>query len=340
MIAINDQSSFQPSPLLRNPHLQTILASTGPRKRLVRKQAQHLLSCASSHLIDCSDGVRLQAELSFDASNHKGTVFMIHGWEGCVDSLYLLSLGATLFHNGYNVFRLNLRDHGPTHHLNPELYNSTRVQEVLDAVRYAHELYPASKLFMAGFSLGGNFCLRVAAQAKQQALALEQVVAVCPVLNPLHTMQHLQDGWFVYHRHFVNGWQQSLKRKLEYYPELGYGDIMPRLRTLQAMNDYFVPHHTGYADTASYLLGYALTGATLQDLEVPCQLITSYDDPMIHPDDLDDLASSRQLTIELTRYGGHCGYLNNLKLESWIDGRILDIFDARHNSTSDNSEKG
>ena len=320
------EDRFNPGPLLRNPHLQTIIASTGPRKLLVRRKARQLLADKETHTIACSDGVRLQGELSARPGNNKGVVFMIHGWEGCVDSLYLLSAGARLYRNGYSVFRLNLRDHGPTHHLNPELYNSTRLQEVIDAVKYVQGLFPDQRLFMAGFSLGGNFCLRIAAKAPEQQLRLEQVVAVCPVINPLHTMDYLSDGWFVYHDHFVKGWQRSLKKKLEYFPELGYGDVMPTLKSLKAMNDYFVPNHTAYDDTASYLLGYALTGDVLKDLQTPCRLITSQDDPMIHAADLADLAKSDKLTIELTRYGGHCGYIENLMLDSWVDRRVLEVF--------------
>ena len=323
------EDTFKPSRLFRNPHLQSIFASTGPRKILVRRRSKQLTEDSESHIIECSDGVRLQGELSIKPGNHKGLVFMIHGWEGSVDSLYLLSAGSHLYNNGYNIFRLNLRDHGPTHHLNPELYNSTRLQEVIDAVKYAQALPGNNKLFMAGFSLGGNFCLRVAAKAPENNLHLQQVVAVCPVLNPLHTMEYLNNGWFVYHDHFVKGWQSSLRKKLEHFPELGYGNIMPGLRTLKDMNDYFVPNHTAYDDTTSYLLGYALIGDVLQQLKVPSQLITSMDDPMIHAKDLADLAEPEQLTIELTRYGGHCGYIENIKMDSWIDKRIIEIFNSK-----------
>ncbi len=322
------QDSFTPHPLLRNPHLQSIFASTGPRKLLVRNRARRLLDDATTHLLHCSDGVRLQGELSMKADNHKGLVIMIHGWEGCANSLYLLSSGARLYQQGYNIFRLNLRDHGPTHHLNPQLFNSARIEEVIDAVKEIQSCFPHHKNFMAGFSLGGNFCLRVAASASEHEITLNQVVAVCPVLNPLNTMDHLSNGWFVYHDYFHYKWQSSLRKKLQYFPELGYGDVMPQLKTLKAMNDFFVPNHTAYDDTTSYLLAYSLIGDVLEPLNIPCQLITSMDDPMIHAKDLADLASNKQLSIELTRYGGHCGFIENLKLESWVDRRMVDIFDS------------
>ena len=148
---------FKPPKLLRNPHVQTIVASTGVRKLIVARKAQSLLALSKSELLEVNDGIRLQAEVSIRAENTKGIVIMIHGWEGCADSLYLLSAGATLFKRGYNVVRLNLRDHGPTHHLNRELFNSTRIQEVLEAVKLLLARYPHRKKFMLGFSTGRQF---------------------------------------------------------------------------------------------------------------------------------------------------------------------------------------
>ncbi len=37
---------------------------------------------------------------------------LMHGWEGSADSLYLLSASQSLFEAGFEVVRLNFRDHG------------------------------------------------------------------------------------------------------------------------------------------------------------------------------------------------------------------------------------
>ena len=65
--------------------------------------------------------------------------------------------------HGFEVVRLNLRDHGATHHLNRELFHSCRLPEVVGAVRALALRFPGMPLVLAGFSLGGNFMLRVAA---------------------------------------------------------------------------------------------------------------------------------------------------------------------------------
>ena len=87
-----------------------------------------------------------------------------------------------------------------------------------------------------------------------------------------------------------------------------------------------MPNHTPYPDARSYYQAYALTGDTLAKLQIPSQLILSLDDPMIPCDDLQQVARPDALTIETTTYGGHCGFLMNWKLDSWIDQRLLQLF--------------
>ena len=139
-------------------------------------------------------------------------------------------------------------------------------------------------------------------------------------------MDTLAKGWFVYHNYFRKRWKASLRKKLNYYPELGYGDDLLKLNTLKAMNDYFVPNHTDYDDTKSYLLGYAIIGDVLSELTTPSHIIASKDDPIILAKDLKHLASNPHIDLELTHFGGHCGYLTNFKLDSWVDQRVQAIF--------------
>jgi uncharacterized protein len=319
-------SEFNPPFLLKNRHIQSIFSSTGPRKWLLQSRARTLLHHAKKTLLNGGNGVRLEGAYSAQPKHSKGLVLMIHGWEGCINSSYLLSAGSALYAQGYSIFRLNLRDHGDTHHLNKGLFNSTRLNEVIEAVKHVQQLFPHSNNYLAGFSLGGNFVLRIAAKAPTHGIHLNKVAAVCPVINPLNTMRDLEEGWFVYHDYFRRKWSRSLSKKLSHFPELGYADKLLKLKTLSQMNDYFVPNHTDYDDTQSYLLGYAITGNVLAQLCVPCHIISAKDDPVIQVEDLSELADSHFLTIEVTQYGGHCGYLKNYKLHSWIDNRLVTMF--------------
>ena len=319
-------TTFTPPPLLRNAHIQTILTSLKLRKILARARAAELLANSREHILSCGDDVRLLGAFSGKEGPRQGLVTLIHGWEGSIDSSYILSAGAVLFHHGYDVFRLNLRDHGNSHHLNRDLFNSTRLAEAVNAIAEIHRLFPHDRTFLAGFSLGGNFALRIGLQAPTAAIQLNAIAVICPLINPLEATGNLQENLPLYHRYFVKKWQKSLRKKLALYPDLGYGDTLLQLGSLSAMHDYFVPRYTNYQTTHDYLSAYRLTGEILGQMTIPTHIIAADDDPITQKKEVDLLGQPTGLTLTRTRYGGHCGYLKDLRLNSWADGQLIRIF--------------
>jgi hypothetical protein len=54
-------SSFRPQRWLRGRHLQTILSSLPPRRNRVERRATPILAASAELLLECGDGVTLQA---------------------------------------------------------------------------------------------------------------------------------------------------------------------------------------------------------------------------------------------------------------------------------------
>jgi len=316
------EDDFRPPRWLRNRHLQSMLASTAWRRGRILRGAEALLAAQRELLLDCGAGVRLQCFVSSPAPGG-GPVVLLHGWEGSADSLYVLSLAQLLFAQRFAVVRLNLRDHGDTHHLNRELFHSCRLPEVIGAVRALQQHFAGTALRLVGFSLGGNFMLRVAAQAREAGLDLAQVIAVSPVLDPAQTLTALERGLPGYERYFVRKWLRSLRRKQAAWPESYDFRRLARLRGLRSMTAELVRSYSEFATLEDYLNGYALTGARLARLEVPALILTSRDDPIIPADGLARLARPAALSIIVTRYGGHCGFFQQLTGPTWLERRIL-----------------
>lgn len=320
-----DAAGFVPPPGLRHRHLQSLLSAWPPRQRALRRTAGPLLRAARVEVLDCGQGVRLLGHYSRNAGASRGLVILLHGWEGCADSGYMLSAGARSFAAGFDVFRLNFRDHGCTHALNAGLFHSCRIDEVVNAVRAVADRHAVAQTALVGFSLGGNFALRVALRAGaagSSGSSLRRVIAVCPVLNPHNTMRALEEGLWVYRRHFLGRWRRSLRAKAAAFPErYDFGDLR-RFPTLTATTDFFVRRYTEFADLDSYLDGYAVTGPVLAGLDVPTRLIAAADDPVIPSEDLKRLAPSNALDVTLLPRGGHCGFLSDYHLCSWLDEAI------------------
>jgi len=319
---------FEPPAWLANRHVQSILPSLPLRRPAIARQVAGLLQASRELVLDCGEGVRLLAyrasQDSTGGNPSKGVVVLHHGWEGSSESLYVLSLGQLLFDAGFDVFRLNLRDHGPSHHLNRGLFHSCRIAEVVGAVRRIRALEGAKPLSLVGFSLGGNFALRVGARAGAAGLDLHRIVAVCPVLDPAVTLEALERGPALYREYFLLKWRRSLRRKQAAWPDHYDFSGLAAERSLTAMTARMVAEHTDFPDLHAYLAGYAITGEALAPLATPSRIITSLDDPMIPPGELDLLHGTPALTVTVTRHGGHCGFVDRLASgPGWIDREVL-----------------
>ncbi len=318
--------AFHPPALLKNRHVQTILSSTRLRRVLAFRRAQDMLNASRSHILDCGEGVRLQGY--YAAANRGGSrlCILIHGWEGSADSSYLVSAAGYLWNRGFDLFRLNLRDHGQTHHLNPGIFHSCRINEVVGAVKRIQEVFPHERLFLGGFSLGGNFALRVAVRAPAAGIRLDGVVAVCPVLNPESTLTAMETGPALYHAYFMKKWRNSLKIKHQAFPHSIDIKEVSRYKSIRALTEYFVHQHTEFPNITAYLNGYAIIGDILKELEIPSLIISSLDDPVIPAEDLKKLAPPKPLRIETPANGGHCGFLEDFRFTSWANRRMAEGF--------------
>lgn len=323
--------SFLPSLPFRNGHIQTTLTSLKLRKAVARKRARDLRNIQEGIILDCGDGVRLLGAYSAGQKPGKALVILIHGWEGSQDSSYILSAAASLYKKGYSVFRLNLRDHGSSHHLNPKPFNSSRLDEVGLAVSEILQRFPHRYNFLAGFSLGGNFALRIAMHAADYDLQLLKIVAISPLINPLSTTRNMQERHRIYHHYFVKKWKKSLRTKMEVFPEMDDVSMLVQLKSLKAMHDYFVPKHTGSVTTEEYFQTYTITRSQLKKLNTPTHIFSAIDDPITTVDELDNFGGIKNLTIHTPRYGGHCGFIEDFFFSSWIDKQLIELFNSSQN---------
>jgi len=318
-------SGFRPPRLLRHADVQAGLANSSWRRKHVLSEADNLLAVTENLIIECSDGVRLSAQHTPARQPNGRVAILLHGWEGSSSSLHVLSAADRLWRAGFRILRLNMRDHGGSQHLNRGIFHSCRLPEMVDAARWVRERFPDEALYLAGYSLGGNFALRIAAEAGP-ALGIARVAAICPVLDPEETMAALDSGSVIYRRYFMNKWRLSLERKAQAFPEDYDSGLLGRFRSLREMTDFFVTRYTEYPDLASYLHGYSVTGDRLAQLAVPTSILLADDDPVIPPGSAERLAKSAALTIHRTRWGGHCGFLLDYRLRTWSDDYLVQSF--------------
>lgn len=322
-------SDYRPPFWLRSPHVQSVLGTSPLRRRRGAKAMQASNAHTSEHLVDGGDGIRLHGLYSVvPGVEPRGLALLLHGWEGSAESSYMRLTAAQLLARGYAVFRLNFRDHGDTHHLNEALFHSNRIDEVVHAATdVAHRFCTGGMpMVAAGYSLGGNFVLRVALRAPAANLPLQRVAAVCPVLDPARTMDQMERGLPLYMRYFERKWRASLARKRTLFPEHhDFDDATLKLR-MRDLTAWMVERHTDFGDLDRYFEGYSIAGERLAGLQVHADILMAEDDPVIPVAEFGALALPPTARLDIAHWGGHCGFLENARLEGfaerWVAERL------------------
>ena len=321
-------TSYRPPKIFCNGHINTIAASSNLRKLYAKRASNTLRKECKSITLELKNNVRLQGLLNIqkDANEkHKPLVMIIHGWLGCADSLYLLPLASSLYQKGFNVFRLNLRDHGGTENLNRELFHSCRLDEVLHATKTIQDKIPHSDFILIGFSLGGNFVLRIGANANEHDLNIKNIISICPVMDPENALNETKSMFALYTEYYLRRWKKLLHKKHRYFPNEYNLKTIGQQKTLTSMTEHLLLQYTEFNCLQSYLKGYSVTGDRLKSLSVQSDVFIAEDDPIIPATDREKLYRSKYLNLQVTKFGGHCGYLTGLFDPNWVDQQIIKL---------------
>jgi predicted alpha/beta-fold hydrolase len=316
-------SGYRPPLLLRSGHLQTYLASW----RLRARGRNPMLASTRSIILKVAGGVRLLGHYAAPPVRlPKALVILLHGWEGSSASTYILTAGRFLFRRGYAVFRLNLRDHGPTHHLNEGLFYAVLLEEVFEAVKQIAQRHPEIPVFLVGYSLGGNFVLRLLLRALRFPLAnLVRAVCISPVLDPAKATTEV-DAHPVIRRYFLAKWRRSLLIKQRHFPRRYDFTEALREKTVLGVTARLLGRYSNYGSPESYFRDYTVAADTPRAIETPLTIITAADDPIIPVADFKRLKLNAHTDLFIHRHGGHNGFLESLIGPSWYERYMVRCF--------------
>ncbi len=317
---------FTPHPLVRNPHVQTMLASA-------QRKLPFDINARSQEVVlnlPADGGTRLQGFYSPQpATPSKGLVMMLHGWLGSANSTYNLAIGCDLLRLGYSVFRLNMRDHGGTESWNEAPFHGARLEEVVQAVAEVGKLEPESPLVVIGYSMGGNFALRVAYRVNKTTIPnLKHIIGVSPSVNPKATVQAIDTAFPLYSYYFGRKWRKMIRAKQVAFPRL-YPDFdeVLRIKNSYEMGEWFIPRYTGFPDSDSYYRSYAITPAVMTAVTIPTTVITAADDPIVPVSDFEPFRAveNPNFSLWIQPFGGHVGFVDIFPMRRWITSAIEEI---------------
>lgn len=317
--------TFEPHPLLRSPHAQTLAATFLPRRfpRLPR---------GVSRGFEAEPGTQIRGWCHWQpVPRERPTLVLVHGLEGSSESGYMFGLAERAFAAGWNAVRLNQRNCGGTEALTPTLYNSGLSGDYRAVLAELIERDALPEIFFAGYSMGGNLVLKMAGElAESTPRQLRAVAGVCPTIELALCADAIAlRGNFIYQHHFVARLKNRMRRKARLFP--GRFDLgsLARVRTVREFDEAITAKYCGFRDADDYYTrSSALRAASA--IRVPALILTAQDDPFVPFGIFYDaaLAANPRIGLIAPEHGGHCAFVSRRSRDErfWAEARIMEFF--------------
>ncbi|MCG6142629.1 YheT family hydrolase [Leptospira mtsangambouensis] len=310
-------SLFKPLPFFSGAMIQSFLASF---KSKSDKRYGHSVK-GEWKSVKAKDGTTLLAKIH-EVPNPKGLIVLVHGWEGSIHSSYIVRTTRHFLQKGFSVYRLNLRDHGDTHHLNEGIFNGSLLQESYEGVCALVKTSGfKGPVYLAGFSLGGNFVLRMAgrhslSKQAEQIPGLKHCFAFSPALNPKRATVKMDEHPFL-RKYFLKSWKVSLQKKANLFPHLYSFHDLDDYQSVMHLTEKMVKEFSHFSSVDEYFDSYTLNELFFKSVRVPTTILTSMDDPVIPWKEFVEIPPSSYLEVVIESKGGHCGFIEDLNRSSY-----------------------
>jgi predicted alpha/beta-fold hydrolase len=324
---------FRPARWLPGPHFQTAWGRLLRRGPLVSYRRE---------LWDTPDDDRLILDW-VDGPAEAPLLIVLHGLEGCSQSLYMQGLLWRAARRGWRGLALNFRSCArplgqrrgqPTPNDGQRLYHSGETSDLEWVVERLIEREPGLRLVMAGTSLGGNVLLKwLGERGSTVPAAVRAAAAISAPHDLAAASRHLMTGFGpVYMRFFLD----SLKEKALAFDRRRPGVVdvegVRHARSFWEIDDAAVAPIHGFADAADY---YARCSSidVIDRVRVPTLLVNAADDPFIPAWVLARVRAqaSKAVTCLFTRRGGHVGFVagSPRRARSWAEDRAIEFLAER-----------
>ena len=299
-----EMEPFRPRRGLRSGHAQTIASHLLTRR--------HALPPPERVLVRVEPDVQVLCVCHWQAERQRAlTLVILHGLEGSSDSQYVVGTADKGWVAGMNVVRMNVRNCGGTEKLAATLYHSGMSDDIDRVVRFFIERDRLTRVFLAGFSMGGNQVLKLVGEwGAQHPEEVIGVATICPAMDlgpsadAIHSLQNRLYEW-----RFLMSLRGRMKRKVELFPEKFKVERW-WWKSIRDFDNAMTAPAFGFADASDYY-DRASSSRVLEHIGMPALVVHAKDDPFIRitPATYEKLRANPWIRFYESEHGGHCGFL-------------------------------
>ncbi len=297
------QSRYQPPFYLFNGHLQTIVPSLWRAVPDVRYQRER---------VETDDGDFLDLDWSRLTDHSTDALGIVsHGLEGDASRPYVRGMVRALNQAGMDALAWNYRSCSGEMNRLLRSYHLGDTDDLDFVVRHALSKLRYRRVYLTGFSAGGNVTLKYLGENSARVPREVQRAAVFSVPTDLKASSHHIAR--LENRIYLNRFLKTLREKIRQKAALLPGQV--DINGLEELADfpqfdarYTAPMH-GFKSAEEYY-EHASSGRYLEGIRIPTLLVNAENDPFLPPTCFprDAAEQSEFVFLETPQAGGHVGF--------------------------------
>lgn len=296
-----------------NEHVQTILGSGAIAQKLFGPPPRPYTT--TQEIIETADGDIFEVEFTADYDKVERIVIVVHGLESSSTGTLVTNFATGFLEKGFSCCLVNFRGCGTLQAKLPGGYHVGFTKDLHQLTAIIQHRHPRLKMYLAGFSLGGNVSLKFLGELGEKARERNVFGAVvtCVPFDPVASHFKLDAGFnrLAYSLNFLTTLIKRAEEEYKKFPGMPIDiEAVRQCKTIGDFDDRYVAKMHGFRDKFDY---YLQNGSKwwLPKIRVPTVAINAIDDPFIDERSLptfEDIGDEAPVRCIYQTYGGHCGF--------------------------------
>jgi uncharacterized protein len=316
-------ADYQAPFCLPDGHSQTIFPSVF-RKVTGVNYVRERISTPDGDFLDVDFSEKHSLIHSGYAPRPHSLIVLSHGLEGDTSRQYITGMVKNFNANGFDCLAWNFRSCSGEINQTKRFYHSGATDDLETIVSYSLSK-GYGKIYLVGFSLGGNLTLKYLGEKGQNLYPEIQKAVTFSV--PLHLSSSSKKIGWLYTKRFNKSLIKKVLEKSKRFPEFQIDTSnIAKIKTLKDFDDAYTSQLHGFIDAEDY---YERNSSLyfLDKINIPTLIINAQNDPFLSKEcfPFEKIKHLEKVYFQTPKMGGHCGfYPDDFRGILWSEKRALE----------------
>jgi uncharacterized protein len=322
-MSLIQNADYQAPFWLPDGHSQTIFPSVF-RKVIGVNYVRERINTPDGDFLDVDFSEKHSFIHSGYAPRPHSLIVLSHGLEGNTSRQYITGIVKNFNTHGFDCLAWNFRSCSGEINQTKRFYHSGATDDLETIIK--HSLSKGyDKIYLIGFSLGGNLTLKYLGEKGQNLYPEIQKAVTFSV--PLHLSSSSKKIGWLYTKRFNKSLTKKILEKSQRFPEFQIDTSnIAKIKTLKDFDDAYTSQLHGFIDAEDY---YERNSSLyfLDKINIPTLIINAQNDPFLSKEcfPFEKIKTMEKIYFQAPEMGGHCGfYPVDYRGVLWSEKRALE----------------